>query len=269
MHITQLIIYPVKGLRGISLPSAQLTSMGLAHDRRYMLVDDEGHFLSQRSHPQLALMETALLADQSIRISYRGQSLSLSPPPLTHPRRTVTVWKQTFEAIDLDDAISAALSQWLDTPLHVVYIPDASYRVKPLTGQPMATTPVSFADGYPILIAGSASLQELNSRLAEPVRMDRFRPNIVLATTDPHIEDKLGTFDLGTARLHITKPCVRCCVVTIDQDTATKGKEPLRTLATYRAVDKKVCFGANAIVLREAMLHVGDPVSRPQPDRVD
>lgn len=253
MKVTSLTIYPVKGCRGISLQSARIDALGFVGDRRFMIVDETGKMLTQRTEPRLALIETALTAT-TLRLSYAGKS-TFETPLVSEPdpqRRTVGVWSQSgLLADDCGDDASAWLASVLGQPFRLVRIGAAFRRpVKTSDGSDLVT----FADAYPFLIISEASLDDLNDRLTErgesPLPMNRFRPNLVIAGCRSYEEDTWPLITINGVRLRPGGPCARCIVTTTDQETLERGKEPLRTLASYRRDAKEptaVNFGQNFI----------------------
>ena len=276
LHIAALTLYPVKGLGGISLTEARVTSRGLAGDRRWMIVDAETHdFISQRSHPAMARLRTSLaqgvLSITRSPVPEKGRSLedgiSVPAVPETRDRSgehlQVTVWGDDVDAVAPSPEADAWLSAEMGTSVRLVYQPQGSRRDTDPRWAPGYE--VSFADGYPLLVISEASLDALNRRSPEPIPMDRFRPNVVVAATPrdalpPHDEDLWQRFHLGSVPCAGVKCCARCTVTTVDQSTGVRGKEPLRTLATYRSWDNKIWFGQNVVPLGEGVLRVGDPV---------
>ncbi len=272
MHLTGLFIYPVKSLRGFSVPAAEVDDLGLVGDRRFMLIDEAGKFLTQRALPRMALIRTALSADMltlsadgagSCTVSRRA---SLDPQPPTI--RSVNVWKSDgLLAEDCGDAPAAWLSAALATKCRMVRIGEKFMRpvTKPAAGP---GDRVSFADAEPFLVISEASLADLNDRIVaqgeDAVPMNRFRTNLVVAGCPPFAEDTWARFRIGSVIFRAGGPCARCAVPTIDQATAERGKEPLRTLATYRrdtADPTDVNFGQNLIhETKTGALRVGDPV---------
>jgi len=264
MHLSALHIYPVKSCRGHSIPAATLDEFGLVGDRRFMVVSaEDGIFLTQRTAPRMALIETMLTAE-SLTLSSPGRGEVTVPLTESAGVRRVTVWKSTTSADDCGDEPAEWLTEFLGWPLRLVRMGGTYQRpiVKP------AARPgdvVSFADAYPLLITSEASLADLNDRLqeagAEPVPMNRFRPNIVVAGCPPFAEDAWTQVKVGATVLRNAGPCARCIVTTTDQLTAQRGKEPLKTLATYRrdAEDPTdVNFGSNYIhETKSGTLHVG------------
>jgi uncharacterized protein YcbX len=285
MHLSGLFLYPVKSLRGISVPSATLDAHGLVGDRRFLVVDDAGRFLTQRTLPRMALIATALDATHltlsvspSLRLSFSPSSSPASAIRIprasdpTAPLRTVSVWKsENLLAEDCGDEAADFLSSFLAKPCRLVRQGPAFHR--PIL-QPTALPGdvVSFADGYPLLVIGEASLADLNDRLiargSEPLPMDRFRPNLVIADAPAFAEDTWPRLKINDAILRAGGPCARCILTTTDQATGARdGPEPLRTLATYRrdaTHSTDVNFGQNLIPeTNSATLRVGDTVTFP------
>lgn len=254
MHVSQLYIYPVKSLGGIALEHTRITGRGLAYDRRYMLVDEAGLFLTQRNMHHLALFRTAL-HEHGFEITYRQDKLLL-PFSMAGNRQDVTVWDDEVQAVMAGKAYNDWFSEHLGRKVRLVYMDEESRRdVNPKYAD--NNEQVSFADGYPVLLLSEASLELLNSKLAEPVGMDRFRPNIVIRGMHPHQEDSLSAFYVGGVRFKAAKPCARCVVTTINQHTLQVSKEPLATLARYRLSDHAILFGENVICLEEGEIAVG------------
>lgn len=267
-RVSGLFLYPVKSCRGHAVAQAGVDAWGFAGDRRFMVVSAaDGKFLTQRSHPRLALIETELTSTALTLASPSHGSVTIPPAAVAAARTplTVTVWNDTVQADDCGDEAAAWLSQFLGQPLRLARM-GADYRrpVKPKRARP--GDEVSFADGAPFLLTAEASLHDLNDRIiargGEPVPMDRFRPNIVLAGGAPWDEDALGRFRLGDVEFRNGWPCARCIVTTTDQDTAERGKEPLATLATFRrdpADPTDVNFGINLVhETKTGTVRVGD-----------
>jgi uncharacterized protein YcbX len=259
LRLTGLSIYPIKAARGIALAESEVDDFGLRYDRRWMVVNASGEFLSQRTHPRLALVSATIEGD-TLRIT------APEMPPLEtplHPKETVrsrvAVWGDICSAIWLGESAAGWFSEFLDCVCSLVYMPERAVRPAAPAYAP-AGTRVSFADGFPFLLISEESLSDLNRRLAEPVPMNRFRPNLVVAGGEPYGEDEWAEIEIGDLALRVVKPCGRCMVTTTDQATAERGKEPLRTLATYRNRDGEVMFGQNVVHHGRGRLHVGDPV---------
>ena len=258
--ITELLLYPIKSLGGISVPSAQVLTEGFQYDRRWMLVDAEGQFMTQREHAKMTLFSCEL-SEEVLIIKYQDEEKKI--PLANHSENVsrVQVWSSKLKAHQVSSEISEWFSDHLGAQVDLVKLTDISKRPKRLFVPPYKTH-LSFADGYPYLILGTASMETLNKKLELPLTMDRFRANIIVQTSEAHEEDEWKQdFVAGTASMKVIKPCARCVVTTIDQQTGIKGKEPLKTLTTYRKWRNKIWFGANAICLREGRLSVGDTIN--------
>jgi uncharacterized protein YcbX len=258
--VSSLHIYPLKSARGIAVDALELDALGPRGDRRWMLVDSDARFLSQRDHPRLALLDVALVGDGIVVRRTDAPPLDLSMARV-QGRIEATIWDDTCEVDTYDAAADRWFSDALSTSCRVVHLPDnATRRVNPkyVPGHRR----VSLADAFPLLVISEGSLVSLNARLRHPVSMNRFRPNVVVAGTEPHAEDAWNEITIGGVACSVVKPCARCATIQVDQATATRGREPLATLATYRSRDGKVLFGQNAIhATPGGTIRVGDPVS--------
>lgn len=269
MKLTAIHIYPIKSMGGISLSEVEVGMRGLNHDRRYMLISPEGQFLTQRQTPELGWFQLAFNTDKTeFRVTFGGDNhdtlaIPLLLDPHEHLLRKATVWNDTVQVLTASVYINQWFSSKLQREVFLVYLPDASDRPIERAYQPNSTPHhVSLADGYPILIVSEASLALLNKKIKlenpklEPLSMLRFRPNLVVSSIEPHQEDALNTFDMGSTTLHIAKPCSRCILTTIDPITLARGDEPLRTLSTYRKENNKILFGANALCLKPGKIDI-------------
>ena len=235
MQLTEINSYPIKSLKGISLNESIVEKRGLRFDRRWMLVDESGEFLTQREFPKMAAIEISLTKN-GLTASFDGaEDLLIS---LEDAKRgkiiKVRVWQSFCDAIISDDENNNWFSEVLQTNCLLVFMPEQSRReINPLFNQ--NNDIVSFADGYPFLIVGENSLHELNSRLKIEVPMDRFRPNLVVRDSEAFAEDNWKKLSIGDTIFRVAKPCARCVITTIDQRHGFfTGKEPLKTLAKYR-----------------------------------
>ncbi|ASU60519.1 MOSC domain-containing protein [Nocardiopsis dassonvillei] len=265
-RIEELVHYPVKGCAGTSVRTAEMTSAGIRHDRTFMVVDDAGGFRSQRNDPRMALIRAGITADGArLSLGWAGTDgsapLEVGVDP-GGPRLDVTMHRQPFVGVDQGREAAEWLSEALGAPSRLVRVPDDHDRhVGGLTPGTSA-----FADSTAVLMASLASLDLLGERIlargAEPVPMNRFRPNVVVSGwAEPHTEDRVRALRLGTAELGFAKVCVRCVATTVDQARGVKaGPEPLRTLADYRRAQGGVAFGAKFAVTRTGTLAVGDEV---------
>ena len=234
MKISQINIYPIKSLKGISLNEAIIEKRGLQYDRRWMLVDDNGVFFTQREFPKMATMAISL-NENGLEVSAdEFENLLLPYQPTTDEKIKVRVWQSICDATVSENKINQWFSEVLQTNCRLVYMPDESEReVNPLFNQ--NDDIVSFADGYPFLIIGENSLVDLNSRLENEIPMNRFRPNFVVQNSDAFAEDSWKKLSIGNTIFRATKPSERCVITTVDQNGGFfTGKEPLKTLANYR-----------------------------------
>jgi hypothetical protein len=260
LKISQLFIYPIKSLGGIAVDKAHVTDRGFEHDRRWMLVDENNLFISQREVHEMALMRVAVTADGLlVRHLMKNSSFLVPFEPQTGEFPEVTIWDDTCTG----QFVSKEADQWFSSTLGVhcrlVYMPDGTRRI---TDQRYAreNSIVSFADGYPFLLISQASLDDLNSRLEQSLPMDRFRPSIVFTGGEPFSEDLMHTLSINEILFHGVKLCARCPIPTIDQQTGQQGKEPSKTLAKYRFKNNKIYFGQNLIHEGLGEIAVGDNI---------
>ena len=265
LTLTGLYLYPVKSLGGYAVAEADVTARGLRHDRRWLLVDERNRFMTQRQLPDLALL-TVAPAYNGFLISHRHRPdlLPLFIPLEATPERTlfVTIWDDMAWAWRGTPEADEWLAEALGRPCRLVYMSDMVRRDVEPDLNPEGQL-VSFADGYPFLLIGEAALADLNTRLAQPVPMNRFRPNLVFGGGEPYEDDGWENFQIGTAPFRAVRGCGRCVLTTIDQQSATKSPvgDPLRTLATYRQVEGSTMFGQNVTGPERGRLRVGDVVT--------
>ena len=251
MQLKAVFIYPVKSLAGISMTEAVVQTRGLQWDRRWMLTDMSGKFITQREYPRLALLQPEIQnSGMTIRHKTDTQLSIRIPLEQQNDLRPVSIWGDQTLGMLMDPFVNEFFSDFLGFPCQMVYMTDSVHR-KVDPGYDRGNNVVSYADGYPYLVLSEASLEDLNSRLDHPVPMDRFRPNFVISGTEPYAEDNFYRLRIGTVDFDAVKKCARCILPTIDQQTGLMGKEPLRTLSEYRREDNKVKFGMN--------LCLGDP----------
>lgn len=258
--LTEIWIYPVKALGGIRLNSSQVFEKGLCHDRRWMLVDENHVFMTQRDFPQLSLFKLSM-QENSFRIVHEENSIAL---PFNsegiHECVETVVWDDPVSTLEVSKGHSEWFSREMGTTCKLVSFPEENPRPVPDAYQ-IKHEQVSLADGYPLLIIGQSSLDDLNARLEHPVPMNRFRPNLVFAGGVAFEEDYWRNFSIGANRFSGVKPCARCTVPTVNQDTGAKGKEPLATLSRYRARAGKVFFGQNVLAIDHNEIREGDEIS--------
>ncbi|WP_019938687.1 MOSC domain-containing protein [Bordetella sp. FB-8] len=282
-HIRSLHCYPIKSCAGIDLQSVELTRAGLTHDRRWMLVDATGHFMTQRQLPRMALIRTALDAQSLLLTAPLMEPLRvpLDGSQLADAVENVVVWSATVPARAESTRVNAWFSRFLNRPCRLFKVdiearrtPNPEWVARWLAAHPDLARQFEgdhvfgFADGYPLLVTNQASLDELNARLdaqgKPPVSMSRFRPNIVVRGEDwmAWDEDHTAFLQAGAAGLALVKPCARCPIPNVDPVTADTGDEPGVTLAALHTRETGVIFGMNAIVAqqRSLTLNIGDPV---------
>jgi uncharacterized protein YcbX len=250
-----ITVFPIKSCRGISVESAELVSRGLARDRRYMLVDENGRFITQREEHSLTLVDVTVAASGWLVSASKHGSFELPPELEAGEELQTEVWRSTVDARVMPEG-SRWFSQFLGRRVSLVYFPEPSERE--VEGEPGSV--VAFQDAYPFLIVSRESLDDLNGRIEWPLEMERFRPNLVVSGVEAYAEDGWQRFRIGAARFRMTRPCVRCVVTTLDPRTGEKSPEPLATLARYHTYEGKVSFGMNAVHESRAELHVGDPL---------
>jgi uncharacterized protein YcbX len=260
--LQDLYIYPVKSLGGIRLTQSEIEPRGLRHDRRWLVVDDRNRFMTQRQLPAMALLRLAP-AHNGFLLTHaqRPDLLPLYIPFVATPEQTlfVTIWDDIVFAWRGAPEADEWLSEALGRSCKLVYMSDMVRRDVDPKLNPKGEL-VSFADAYPFLLIGQSSLDELNTRLAEPVPMDSFRPSLVVSGGAAFEEDAWAQLRIGGLPFRAVCACARCVLTTINQHTAQKnlGGEPLRTLATYRTVNSKVLFGQNVTGPGHGLLRVGD-----------
>lgn len=258
MQLAALYRYPLKSGAPLALDEAELSPAGLRHDRNWMVADEAGRMLTGRTAPRLVLVR-ADADDAGLRLEADGMApLQVSRGQMDQAVET-GVWKDSFRAWAGSAAADAWLSEYLGRPLRLLYAGDQPARRKDYAPD----LPLAFVDAYPLLLIGEGSLTELNRRLAVPVVMERFRPNLVIAGTLPFAEDEWRRVRIGDIEFEIRKPCERCAFTTVDPDTGelAPDQEPLRTLAHFRRTPAGVLFGQNVLPRGSGLLRVGMPLS--------
>jgi uncharacterized protein YcbX len=256
--ITQLFVYPIKSLAGIAVQSAELCNTGLLHDRRWMLIDEQNKFITQREFHQLCLFKTAFV-ENGISITYNNDQIIIPLFLAEGTPKNVTIWDDKVDAIQASSDINDWFSKQLNQKVSLVYMPENSKRLVDLK-YANNNEIVSFADGYPLLVIGQSSLDLLQSKLQEQITIERFRPNIVFTGGQPHCEDDWKNFSINNIPFKGVKPCGRCVITTINPTTAIAGAEPLKTLAKYRAQENKILFGQNVMGVNTGSIAVGNTI---------
>lgn len=259
LKVSELYIYPVKSLGGIKVNKAVVTDRGFKYDRRWMLIDHNNRFISQREHALMALFTP----------HFNGDRLTISAPDSTsidiplhtdNPEFvTVSIWDDVCQAQLISKAADDWFSRHLNVDARLVFMPDKTQRFTDTEyTEPGHIT--SFSDAYPFMMIGQASLDDLNLRLEKPLPVNRFRPNIVFTGGIPYQEDTMDDFTINNISFKGVKLCARCNMITIDQSTALSAKEPTKTLAGYRARNNKIYFGQNLVHNMTGIISEGDEI---------
>lgn len=257
--VTGLAIYPVKSLRGIDLERMSIAALGPNGDRRFVVTDGAGRFLTQRQHPRMCLVQVARQDECLVLTAPEQRALVLDERHASDIRTAVTVWRDSIEACDMGDEAAAWFSAYLGCAARVYYMPGDSVRaVDPAYAQ--SGDRVGFADGFPLLLTTQASLDAINSELPNAIGMERFRPNIVIGGTEPYAEDSWRRVRIGEIEFDVVKPCSRCVIPSIDPQTAQKQAVVVQTLARLRRRGDAVYFGQNLIHRGTGVVKRGDSV---------
>jgi hypothetical protein len=267
LQLSELWIYPIKSLTGISLKQAQVTSRGLEFDRRWMLVDDEGVFINQRNYPELALFQTNI-KDGFLVVTHPNDFESNVKILLSQKKEgskiKSIVWDDAVESVEEEKSVSQWFSNILGFSVRLVYMPEESLRKVDPEFAITANDITSFSDGFPFLIIGQSSLDDLNTRLENSVSIKRFRPNFVFTGGQAYEEECWKEFRMGKLLFQGVKPSGRCVMITVNPEKGVfSGKEPLLALSQYKKAGNKVVFGQNVIAKKNGMLQVGDTIKLP------
>lgn len=260
-RISQINVYPVKSLPGISVKKAVIEERGIKNDRRWLLVDNDNSFITQRSFPNMVFINVDIIDNNLIFNHRKGEieELSISISDIPESEVKVQIWDDFCTARIYKDEINDWFSTAIGSKCSLVYMPNSTNR-KTSTKYYHKSKNVSFADGYPYLIIGEQSLNNLNDKLINKVKMSQFRPNLVFKGGIKHDEDNWNEILIGKIKFAVVKPCARCVVTTIDPTDGSKNKEPLATLNGYRNFSGKIMFGQNAIALSEGRVKLEDTI---------
>ncbi|MEB3226355.1 MAG: MOSC N-terminal beta barrel domain-containing protein [Synechococcus sp.] len=261
-RVAALWIYPIKSCGGISLNTVEVLTQGFKGDRQWMVVDLERKFLTQRQYPQLARVKPHITGDH-LTLTFEDFVPLRLPGKITGPLKPVTIWRHQTQALDQGPEAAAWFSEVLQTPCHLVrQSPDHPRPLNPKYAL-WENQAVSFADGYPVLLTNTASVQDLAEKVGEPVPMNCFRPNLVVETETPFAEDQWQTLKIQDLTFVTAKPCDRCTIITTDQTTGDRHptQEPLRTLDTFRRTDRGILLGINLMPTTAGNIAVGDQIT--------
>jgi hypothetical protein len=250
ISLTGLNVYPVKSARGTVRERVRVTATGLEWDRQWMIVNERGTFLSQRTHPQLARIVPEV-RERELLLSAPGLTTLRVPLERRGPRAAVQVWKDACEGTDEGSEAHEWVSRAVGEPVRLVRVASDMGRVANPEYAGAIPAPLAFPDGYPLLVCNEASLADLNERLPEPVPMERFRPNLVVTGLPAWAEDDIDTIAIGPATLRLVKPCTRCRIPSIDQRSGEPSTDPVPELRKFRFSRKLkgVMFGENAVIV--------------------
>ena len=258
--LTEINIYPVKSLAGISLQSSDVEDRGLKYDRRWVLVDQTNTFFTQRDFPEMALIRVSI-ENEGLKLQHKTKNVEplFVPFKFEHTEsKNVVIWDDTVIGEFYNNQIDQWFSDLIGINCRLVKMPDTTHRT--VDEKYAKNKIVSFADAYPLLIIGEESLADLNERMEVQLPMNRFRTNLVFSGGNPFDEDGWKKFQIGNTIFTAVKPCARCVITTTNQDTAERANEPLKTLATYRKQDGKVMFGMNVISESPGKINVGEKI---------
>lgn len=259
LSVSALYCFPVKSLGGMELNRAEIDRFGIQQDRRWMLVDENGQFLTQRQCAEMVFL-TAQWLQGKLQITHKnGDQIELGREDFAGDTCQVQVWRDQCAAIAAPLFANQWLSDHLGRPCRLVYMPDSTFRRVDQNYAKQQET-VSFADGFPLLLTTTASLENFNQHLPQAIEMLRFRPNLVISGSEPWAEDNWQRIKVGELVFDVVKPCSRCAIPTINRSNAQKEPEVFKALKKYRSQGKEVFFGQNLIPQQQGIIKVGDRV---------
>jgi uncharacterized protein len=267
LQISQIFVYPIKSMGGVEIFNADITDRGIKFDRRWMLVDDKYAFITQREFPQLSLLKVRIENDGLRVIDEYSNSPDLLVPFMGFSGSPfkVSIWNAICDAVATDKLIDQWFSDILKIKCRLVFMPDETMRpVDTTSGFAPQGKFTSFADAYPFLLLGQESLNDLNSKLVNPVSITRFRPNLVFSGGHPYQEDEIEKFEINGVKFLGLENCARCSIISINQENATRSKEPIKTLSTFRKRGNDIHFGRNVVHTGTGTVSVGDQLLLPQ-----
>jgi uncharacterized protein len=260
--LSEIYIYPIKSLGGISLTNAKVTPLGLMYDRRWVLIDSQNNCITQRTNPDLALFQPNII-DKKMAVSIKNKpeiqiNFGLNEMNLLS-KMNINVWEDEVTVFEVNSTVSTWFSKQLGFEVKLVYQPESSIRKVNSKYSINNQSVTSLSDGFPYLIIGQASLDDLNSRLNERLNINRFRPNLVYTGGLAYEEETWNQFQVGQVKFMGVKPCERCIMTTVSQESGKiQSKEPLKTLSKYKVIDNKITFGQNVIAPVQGFINIGD-----------
>ena len=264
LRLSALYRFPLKSGKGERLSRARLDKLGVAGDRRWMLVEEAtGRFLTQRVDPKMSQLSALWNAAGGLTLNAQGfDPLEVALPDAESHLRGVTIWRDTLRVPDAGDAAAEWLSRFIEKPVRLVHIPLECARTTQ-AGYGYDDDKVAFADGYPLLLIGQASLDDVSHKVGRPLEMLRFRPNLVIEGSEAFAEDRWTRIRIGDVEFRVVKSCARCILTTVDPQTGERdvNREPLATLMGYRKQENGVMFGQNLVNDSDGLLEVGMPVT--------
>lgn len=264
LRLSALYRFPLKSGKGERLSRARLDKLGVAGDRRWMLVEEAtGRFLTQRADPKMSQLSALWNTAGGLTLNAQGfDPLEVALPDAESHLRGVTIWRDTLRVPDAGDAAAEWLSRFIEKPVRLVHIPLECARTTQ-AGYGYDDDKVAFADGYPLLLIGQASLDDVSHKVGRPLEMLRFRPNLVIEGSEAFAEDRWTRIRIGDVEFRVVKSCARCILTTVDPQTGERdvNREPLATLMGYRKQENGVMFGQNLVNDSDGLLEVGMPVT--------
>ncbi len=263
MHLSEIVVYPVKSLGGIQLSEAKVIQSGLEYDRRWLLIDQENRFVSQRTMPVLTTLAVQI-RDKAIYVHEKQNETNGIEIPWTLTSEqpvTVTVWDDQIQSYQYPNHINQWFSNYLNKPVRLVKMSAEKPRTKQLQVAPYNST-MSYADGYPFLVLSKASVEKISQEIGEQIDIRQFRANLIIDGCEAFAEDQLQEFSISDVHFQMVKPCKRCQVIGIHQDTGVSSKEPIRYLSKTRKQGNHIIFGMNAALIKEGTIHVGDIIRK-------
>lgn len=259
MKVAELWIYPIKGIGGQKLENAFATESGFLNDRRFMLIDENNKFISQRSHPTLACLEASIL-DEKLIVQDKVDSnkiINIDPEILQNHVIDASVWKSKVESQTFQNEVNQWFSNYLNDNVRLVKQKSFACRTRSLPFKPNKIG-LSYADGYPYLVLSKASVADLAERMQEPVDLRQFRANIIVDDCQAYEEDLLKSFSIHEAGFKMVKPCKRCPVININQDTGESHQNVVKAVSKYRRQENSIIFGMNAANVKEGIVKVNE-----------